>query len=60
VSTDRIKPTYILNGTDRGNYTFSLPVDANQAVAGPATSPQPTTRTTHSVRHIHLPARFKI
>jgi hypothetical protein len=55
VSNDRVKPAYILNGIDRGNNTFRPPVDATLDVAPPATQPQPTTRTTRSVRHILYP-----
>jgi hypothetical protein len=53
VSIDRVKPTYILNGPDRGNYFFP-PVDLTPAIA------QPATRTTRSGRHIHFPVRFNI
>jgi hypothetical protein len=54
VSIDRVKPAYILNGADHGNYTFNPTVDATPAVA------QPATRTTCSGRHLHFPARFNI
>jgi cleavage and polyadenylation specificity factor subunit 1 len=60
VSTDSVKPTYIVNGTDRRNNTFNLPVDATTAVAPPAMPPQPSTRTTRSDRHIYFTARFNI
>jgi cleavage and polyadenylation specificity factor subunit 1 len=59
-STNRVKPAYILNGTDRRNNTFNPPVDATAAVAPPVTLPQPTTLTTRSGRHINFPARFNI
>jgi hypothetical protein len=57
---DRIKPAYILNGTDRGNGTFNPPVDAAPTIASPATPSWPSTRTTRSGRHIHFPGRFNI
>jgi cleavage and polyadenylation specificity factor subunit 1 len=60
MSTVRVKPAYILNGTDHGNSTFNLPVDAIPAIALPATPPQPSTRTTRSSSYIHSPARFNI
>jgi cleavage and polyadenylation specificity factor subunit 1 len=59
VSTDRVKPAYILNGTDRGS-NFNPPVATSTAAAPSATPPQPSTRTTRSGRHIHFPARFNI
>jgi hypothetical protein len=55
VSTDRVKPAYILDRIYRGNNSFNPPVDAT-----PATSPQPATRTTRSGPHTHFPARFYI
>jgi hypothetical protein len=61
VSADRVKPAYILNGTDRRNNSFNTPVDSNPTVALPATPPLPatrTTRTTRSGRLNHFPARF--
>jgi hypothetical protein len=54
VSTERVKPPYILNNT------FNPPVGATPVVAPPATPPQSTTRTTRSGRHIHFSARFNI
>jgi hypothetical protein len=59
VSSNMVKPTYILNGTDRGNNS-NPPVDTTPAVAPPATPPQPTTLTTGAGRHIYFPARFEI
>jgi cleavage and polyadenylation specificity factor subunit 1 len=56
VSTDRVKPTYVLNGTDRGNTTF----DATPAVAPPTMSPSPAAQTTCSDRHVRFPAIFNI
>jgi hypothetical protein len=38
LSTDRVKPAYIFNGTDCGNNTFNLPADTTLAVAPPATA----------------------
>jgi hypothetical protein len=45
VSTDRVKPAYILNETNRGNNPNP------PAIATPATPPQPPTKTTCSGRH---------
>jgi cleavage and polyadenylation specificity factor subunit 1 len=59
VSTDRVKPAYTLNGTDRGS-NFNPPVSTSPAAAPSATPPQPSTRTTHSGRHIHFPAPLNI
>jgi hypothetical protein len=59
VSTDRVKPAYTLNGTDRGS-NFNPPFATSPAAAPSATPPQPSTRTTRSGRHIHFPARFNI
>jgi hypothetical protein len=39
VSNDRVKPPYILNGTDRGNNNFNPSVELTSAIAPPATSP---------------------
>jgi hypothetical protein len=62
VSTDRVKPAYILNEAD------STPSDSNPAatpppIALPATPPTtsppyPLPRTTRCDRHVHFPARF--
>jgi hypothetical protein len=52
---DGVKPTYILNGTDRRNSTFNPLVNATPAIASSATLPQPSTQTMHSGRHIHFP-----
>jgi hypothetical protein len=43
VSTDGVKPAYILNGTDCRNNIFNPLVNAIPAVAPPATLPQLTT-----------------
>jgi hypothetical protein len=59
VSTDRIKPAYILNGTDRGN-NFNPPATTTPAAAPPATQPQTSARNARSGRHIHFPARLNI
>jgi cleavage and polyadenylation specificity factor subunit 1 len=50
VSTDRVKPAYMLNETDCGTTTFNPMIDATKAVV----------QTTSSRHHIHLPARFNI
>jgi hypothetical protein len=60
VSTDTVKPAYILNGTDRRNTTFNPAVDATLAVAPPAMPPSPTTQDTHSNHHVHFPTVFNI
>jgi cleavage and polyadenylation specificity factor subunit 1 len=54
VSTDRVKPAYILNETNRRNNPNP------PAIATPAIPPQPPTKTTRSGRHIHFPSRFNI
>jgi cleavage and polyadenylation specificity factor subunit 1 len=59
VSADRVKPSYMLSGTDRRNNSFHPPVDATPIVAPSATPTLPATRTTRSGRHTHFPARFK-
>jgi hypothetical protein len=53
MSTDRVKPAYILNETNCGNYP-NPPAIATPAIAPTATPPQPPTKTTCSGRHIHL------
>jgi hypothetical protein len=61
VSTDRIKPAYMLNETDRGTTTTLDPaVDATPAVAPPAATPPPVARTTRSGRHALFLALFNI
>jgi hypothetical protein len=59
VSNDRVKPTYILNGTDCRN-NFNPPAATTPVIAPPVTPPQPSTRTTRSGRHVHFPARLNI
>jgi cleavage and polyadenylation specificity factor subunit 1 len=59
VSTDRVKPAYILNGTYHGS-NFNPPVATSPAAAPSATPPQPSTRTTRPGRYIHFPARLNI
>jgi hypothetical protein len=41
VSTDRVKPAYMLNETGRGTTTLKPPVDSTLAVAPPAAPPLP-------------------
>jgi hypothetical protein len=59
VSTDSVKPAYILNETNRGN-NLNPPGIATPAIAPPATPPQPPTKTTRSGRHIHFTSRFNV
>jgi hypothetical protein len=59
MSTDRVKPAYILNGTDRGS-NFNPPSATSPAAAPSATPPQPSIKTTCSGHHINFPARFNI
>jgi hypothetical protein len=39
MSANRVKPGYILNGTDRGNSSFNLPVDVTPATTLPTMPP---------------------
>jgi hypothetical protein len=59
VSTNRAKPAYILNETNRGNNP-NPPAIATPAIAPPTTPPQPPTKITRSTHHIHFPSRFNI
>jgi hypothetical protein len=58
VSTDRVKPAYILNEIICRNLT--PPVIATPVIAPPAMPPQPPTKTTCSGRHIYFPFRVNI
>jgi hypothetical protein len=58
VSTDRVKPEYILNETNRGNNP-NLPAIATPAIAPPAMPPQPPTKTTRSGHHIYFPVSLQ-
>jgi hypothetical protein len=54
VSTDRVKPAYMLSGTNQES-----PADnATPTVAPPTTPSPPVARTTRSGHHVHFPARF--
>jgi hypothetical protein len=55
VSTDMVKPAYMLNkaGRETTTTTFNSAADAT-----PAAAPQLVTRTTRSRRHVRFPARF--
>jgi cleavage and polyadenylation specificity factor subunit 1 len=59
VSTDRVKPAYTLNGTNR-EMNFTPPATITLAAAQPATPQQPPTKTTHSGHHIYFPACLNI
>jgi hypothetical protein len=43
MSADRVKPAYMLSGTDRGNSSFNQPADATPIIPPPATPPLPAT-----------------
>jgi hypothetical protein len=63
VSTDRVKPAYILNEADIPTSDRNPAVTPVHPIAAPATpstsfSPLPPTRTTRSGRHVHFLARF--
>ncbi|XP_023710942.1 uncharacterized protein LOC111866330 [Cryptotermes secundus] len=60
VSTDRVKPAYMLNETGRGTTTktFNPAADETPTAVPHAVPPQPVQRTTRSGRHVHFPDRF--
>jgi hypothetical protein len=63
VSADRVKPAYIFNEVDFKNTDCNPAVKPKPPIPPPATppatsSPPSATRTTHSGRHVHFPARF--
>jgi hypothetical protein len=61
VSTDRVKPAYMLKETGRGTNTNLNPAaDAAPTATPHAAPPPPVARTTRSGRHVRLPARFNI
>jgi hypothetical protein len=60
VSADRVKPAYMLSGTDLGNSSLNQPADATPTIPPPATPPVLATRTTRSGCHINFPARLNI
>jgi hypothetical protein len=57
VSSDRVKPIYVLNQTDCGSTTFNPSASATPATVPPSTPP-PISQTTRSGRHVPFPARF--
>jgi cleavage and polyadenylation specificity factor subunit 1 len=59
VSTDRVKPAYILNDTNHGNNP-KPPATATPAITPPATPPQAPIKTTRSGRRIYFPSPFNI
>jgi hypothetical protein len=59
VSTDRVKPAYMLNETGRGTtIAFDPAADATTATASHTEPPPPVAQTTRSGRHVILHARF--
>lgn len=60
ISTDLVKPAYILNGPDSWNTTFNPVVDATSAIAPPVTPPPSAARTTCFDLHVRFPLRFNI
>jgi hypothetical protein len=58
VSTDRVKPAYIMVETDGCTVTARPPPEQTTQPA-PQLSP-PATQTTSSSRHIRIPARFNM
>jgi cleavage and polyadenylation specificity factor subunit 1 len=59
VSTDRVKPAYIMVETHDHAATSQAPLDqATQPAPQPSTPSQPVSRTTRSGRSIRLPVRF--
>jgi cleavage and polyadenylation specificity factor subunit 1 len=60
VSTNRVKPAYILNeiGCGTTTTTFNPSADAAPVAAPHAATPPPVARTTRSGRHVCFPARF--
>jgi hypothetical protein len=59
VSTNRVKPAYMLNETSRGTTkTFNHAADTTPTAGPHAAPPPPIIRTTHSGHHIRFPARF--
>jgi hypothetical protein len=59
VSTDAVKPEYILNGTDQGS-NINPPAASNPAAAPRAKPQQLSPKTIRSGSHIHFPARLNI
>jgi cleavage and polyadenylation specificity factor subunit 1 len=58
MSADRVKPAYILHENRRNN--TNPPAPATPTIAPPSMTPQSSTKTTCSGRHIHFPSRFNI
>ena len=57
VSTDRVKPAYMLNESSHGTHTTFNPT-TTATPASPATPPQLAAKATRCGRQIRLPARF--
>jgi cleavage and polyadenylation specificity factor subunit 1 len=61
VSTDRVKPAYIMAEPDSRTVTTGpTPEQSSQPVLRSSPPSPPDTRTTRSGRHVRLPARFKV
>ena len=63
ISTDRVKPAYMLNETGRGTTTkttktFKPAADTTPTAAPHAVPPPSVARNTRSGRHVHFPAPF--
>ncbi|PNF35431.1 hypothetical protein B7P43_G01750 [Cryptotermes secundus] len=60
VSTDGVKPAYMLNETGRGTTTktFTHAVDETPTAVPDTVPPQPVQRTTRSGRHVRFPDHF--
>jgi hypothetical protein len=60
VSTDRVKPAYMLIEADRGSNNFNPPAVATPTIPPPAASPPSVTCTTHSGHRVQFPAHFNV
>ena len=61
VSTDRVKPAYIMAEPDSRTVTARAPPEQSTQPAPQSSTPSPpATRTTRSGRHVRLPVRFNL